>query len=194
MAIDARTLKIYENNVFESLMKPLDDEQAIAIGLEPITDEALEVNHKTREELSRAPDRLVVWKNFCDFVDSYNFKKNTWGAPISVGYNSDGFDFHIATRLCIDVGRFDESTGRQTLFSPIFKKDLMQIIHDYTENSRELKSYSFDSIREWLGLSKAGAHDAKVDVLQGAKVFVRFMQLIRRVAQKTKFKGAMASE
>ena len=67
----------------------------------------------------------------------------------------------------------------------------MQIIHDYTENSRELKSYSFDSIREWLGLSKEGAHDAKVDVLQGARVFVRFMQLTRRVAQKTKFKGAM---
>jgi hypothetical protein len=173
-------------------MKPIfDDQEAIAAGVAPLTDEALEVNKKTREELSHAPDKLVVWKNFCDFVDKYNFKKNNWGAPISVGYNSDGFDYYIATRLCREVGRFDEEYGKQTLFNPIFKKDLMQIIHDYTENSRELKSYSFDSIREWLGLSKEGAHDAKVDVLQGARVFVRFMQLTRRVAQKTKFKGAM---
>lgn len=191
VAIDGRTLKIDSKNVFESLMRPIDDSVAKENDIDPLEDKALEVNRKTRDELFKAPDKLIVWEKFCDFVDSYNFKKDKWGAPISVGYNNIGFDNIIANRLNKEIGRYDKDTDRQTLFHPIWSLDLMHMIFKYTENTRELRSYSFDSIREWLGLSKAGAHDAKVDVLQGAEVFVRFLQLTRRVSQRTKFKGAM---
>lgn len=193
VAIDGRTLKIDEKNVFESLMRPLPDDVAIANGLDPIEDQALQVNKKTREELSKAPDTLEVWTKFCEYVDSYNFKKNSWGAPIPVGYNNMRFDDIIASRLCKAVGRYDKDSDRQDVFHVVYGLDLMHEVYRYTENLRELKSLSFDSVRDWLGLPKEGAHDAKVDVLQGARVFVRFMQLTRRVAQKTKFKGAMQS-
>lgn len=193
VAIDGRTLKIDTNNVFESLMRPVSDEEAKILGIDPIEDQALEVNKKTRSELETAPERTAVWRKFCDYVDSYNFKKDRWGAPISVGYNNLGFDNIIANRLNIEVGRFDKETDKPTLFHPIWSLDLMHEIFKRTENLRDLRSYSFDSVREWLGLSKAGAHDAKTDVLQGAQVFVRFMQLSRRVAQKTKFRGTMAN-
>lgn len=191
VAIDGRTLKIDEKNIFESLMRPVPDENAIELGLDPLQNEALEVNKKTRYELEQAPEKRAVWEKFCDFVDSYNFKKDRWGAPISVGYNIVNFDNIITDRLNREIGRVDKASDRTTLFHPIWTLDLMHMIYNYTENGRELKSYSFDSIREWLGLSKDGAHDAKVDVIQGAKVFVRFLQLSRRVSQKTKFSGAM---
>ena len=56
VAIHGRKLTVQPDGYFESLMRPiLDDEEAIKMGLDPIEDEALAVNGKTREELAKAP-------------------------------------------------------------------------------------------------------------------------------------------
>lgn len=87
-------------------------------------------------------------------------------------------------------GNWDEDRNEDTLFAPRDIIDLMHIVWAWTENNDELKSLSFDSVREWLGISKEGAHNAVKDVMDGANVLIRFLKLTRMFAQKTKFKGA----
>ena len=56
VAIHGRKLTVQPDGYFESLIRPiLDDEEAISMGLDPIEDEALAVNGKTREEIAKAP-------------------------------------------------------------------------------------------------------------------------------------------
>ena len=76
IAIHARKLTMQPGGVFNSEMRPiLDDEKAVAAGLDPVEDEALEITHKTRAKLARAPLPKTVWKKFGQFCNKYNFKR-----------------------------------------------------------------------------------------------------------------------
>ena len=81
-----------------------------------------------------------------------------------------------------------------TLFAPRDGIDLMHMVWSWTENRNELTSYSMDSIREWLGISKDGSHRALKDVKDGANVLIKFLNLIRNTSSKTKFKGRMSEQ
>ena len=59
--IHGRKLPIQPDGYFESLIKPMGDEKAIAAGVDPLEDEALQINGKTRAELARAPHAKTVW-------------------------------------------------------------------------------------------------------------------------------------
>ena len=64
IALDGRNLAM--KGSFNSEIKPiLDDDKAIAAGLDPIEDGALKVTNKTREALSKAPALKSVWKKSC---------------------------------------------------------------------------------------------------------------------------------
>ena len=93
IALDGRNLSM--KGSFNSEIKPiLDDEKAIAAGLDPIEDGALRVTGKNRKDLAKAPSLKPVWKKFCSFVDQYNWKKDPFFNPIPVGFNIIGF-IHI---------------------------------------------------------------------------------------------------
>lgn len=77
-----------------------------------------------------------------------------------------------------------------TLFHPRDSIDMMKIMFWWTENIGEVKSISMDAMREWLGLSSEGAHDAEVDVRQGASMLTRFLKYTRKCSTAAKFKGA----
>jgi DNA polymerase III epsilon subunit-like protein len=47
-----------------------------------------------------------------------------------------------------------------------------------------------DNLRDYLGISKEGAHDALKDVKDCAEVLIRFMKLHRNLADKVKFKDS----
>lgn len=187
VAIHGRRLEIIEDSEFSSYIKPLTDEEAIKQGLDPIQDEALNVNKITREQLETAPILDVVWKRYEDYIDSFNYKGDEWSAPVNAGFNNNGFDDKIYDRLCLKYGRWNEKRNRQSLFHPIHNIDLMKVMWQWTENSNEIRSLSMDSIRDWLGLPKDGAHNAIVDVKQGAKLLIEVMKLTRFFASKTKF-------
>ena len=89
-------------------------------------------------------------------------------------------------------GPWDEERQEETLFYPRDSVDLMRILWMWTENMTDIKSISMDSTREWLGISKAGAHNAAKDVNDGAQVLIKFLKLHRSIAPKTKFKGTFA--
>tara|TARA_Y100001963_G_scaffold58553_1_gene81927 strand:+ start:26680 stop:27363 length:684 start_codon:yes stop_codon:yes gene_type:complete len=193
VAIHGRKLTIQPGGIFNSEIRPiLDDDKAIEMGLDPVEDEALAVTRKTREELAKAPQLKTVWKKFSNFVNKYNFKKTNWTAPIPAGYNIIGFDMPIVERMCSEHGPTNAKNGRQGLFNPIYKIDLMDTVWLWMENNADVKSLSMDSMRDLLGMSKENAHDAKQDVLDTANLMIAFMKLHRRIAPTVKFEKAFA--
>lgn len=192
VALDGRSLTV--KGTFNSEIKPiLDDDKAIAAGLDPIEDGALKVTNKTRGNLAKAPALKSVWKKFCSFVDQYNWKKDPFFNPIPVGYNIVGFDLPIINRLCKEFGPWDSTREQQKIFSKVYKVDLMDNVFMWTEGDPSVRSISMDSLRERMGLSSDNAHDALQDVKDTANIFIKLLKTHRAVYQNIEFEKAFAS-
>jgi hypothetical protein len=192
LALDGRDLSV--KGSFNSEIRPLlDDEEAIAAGLDPIEDGALKVTGKTREKLAEAPLLKSVWTKFTKFVDQYNWKGEPFFNPIPVGYNIVGFDLIIVNRLCKEFGPWDKTKDNAKLFSKVYKVDLMDNVFMWTEGDPSVKSISMDSLREKMGLSSENAHDALQDVKDTANIFIKLLKTHRAVYQNIEFEKAFAN-
>lgn len=194
VAVHPRTLEIIPNSEFCSLIKPVSDEKAIELGLDPIEDDALAVNQKTREELKKAPSIKSVWSQFCTYVNNYNTTGKMWDAPIMVGFNNNGFDDiilnRIATKAPWEFGPVYEDRGTIGLFHPITNIDIMKMMYPWMESNSDIFSLSMDKLRDYFGMSSAGAHEALQDVRDEAQIFIRLMKLTRKFSQKVTFKDS----
>jgi DNA polymerase III epsilon subunit-like protein len=192
IALDGRNLSV--KGTFNSEIKPiLDDEEAMAAGVDPIEDGALKITGKNREKLAEAPALKSVWAKFTKFVDQYNWKGEPFFNPIPVGYNIIGFDLIIVNRLCQEFGPWDKTKDQQKLFSKVYKVDLMDNIFMWTEADPSIKSISMDSLREKMGLSSENAHDALQDVKDTANIFIKLLKTHRAVYQNIEFDKAFAN-
>lgn len=182
--IDPRKLKIIENSLFDSEVRPiLDDEAAIAAGYGPVEQDALDITHKTREKLALAAEPKQVWNAWIEHTKKYYIQRGgSWGAPIRCGFNIVNFDNKIVDRFSKLYGQWDNKWNCQDAFHPLISFDLLQEFWKITENQKinSRHSISLDSIREWLGMSKDGAHDAKNDILDCAELVVRMLKLSRK--------------
>lgn len=150
----------------------------------------------SQEEVLKAwyqyPKQEHSWNMFVNYLDKYHSrssKKSQFSAPIAAGYNINKFDLHIVDRLSNKYGNLNKEK-RTDLFYPRDVIDGMNLIFYWFENSNELKSYTLDSLRDYFGISKQGAHDALKDVKDTAEIIVRFLKLHRSLSQKIKFKDA----
>jgi DNA polymerase III epsilon subunit-like protein len=192
LALDGRNLAV--KGQFNSEIQPIfDDEKAISLGLDPIEDEALKITNKTRDQLSSAPSLKSVWSKFTKFVSQYNWKGDAFFNPIPVGFNIIGFDLIIIDRLCKEYGTYDDERRQQKLFSKVYKIDIMDNIFTWTESDPSVRSISMDSLRERMGLSSDGAHDALQDVKDEANIFIKLLKTHRAVYQNVNFDKAFAS-
>lgn len=191
-AYNGRTLEPYpveQGGEFCSLMKPLHFDR-----LQP---EALKVNGKTVEELEKAPEQALVWRQFIDWVARFNPKKSNWTAPISSGKNIRAFDCKFADALNKLHGPKKEKT---VLFNPRLFLDLEDIIFLWFENESEPVNQKMDTLRDFFGLSHTGAHSALTDVRQTGDLVIKFLQLHRSLQKRQgangkliKFKDSMRS-
>jgi DNA polymerase III epsilon subunit-like protein len=198
-AYNARTLEPYpveQGGEFCSLMRPLHPER--------LTDAALKVNGKSRDELlgnpekgiEPAPDQGVVWNQFVAWVGKWNKKGSAYGAPIACGKNIRDFDLKfVAVLNQLHCKKKDKTV----LFSRRTQLDLEDLIFLWFENSKELPDGKMDTLRDYFGMSREGAHDALVDVRQTGALLMRFLKLHRELARRTtsdgrpfiKFQGSM---
>ena len=195
IALHGRKLTLQPGGTFNSEIRPLSDKKAIEADLDPLEEEALQITGKNRKDLAKAPLPKTVWKKFEDFCSKFNFRNTSYTAPIAAGYNIIGFDLPIVERMCQVYGTTD-SRGRQSVFNPIFKLDLMDMVFSWTENNKDVKSLSLDYLREYMGFpeeSKANAHDALQDVKDTANILIKFLKFQRSISQKTKFEKAFAN-
>jgi len=213
--IDGRKLEVREDSCFSSYIKPMPDEEAIKYGMEPVTPEVLGITKIDPKNLETAPSLKTVWSQFELYTKKYNPGKDSWTAPIGVGFNVDGYDNIINTRIAgghywqinamgymkelglkepWGFGPWDEKRLQHKLFHPIFHIDLMDTVWQWTENMKEMDRISMDRIRQWLGIDAEHAHRGIVDVVQGAYIFARFLRLTRAMVPKVKFANSFTVE
>lgn len=181
--IDPRTLEIKSQHEFNSLIKPNNWANVEA--------KALEVNKLKKEDLEAAPCLPVVWRKFVEYVEKFNHNKSFYTAPIAAGANIKNFDCPIVERLSKTFGNVDKE-GKSSLFNKRDRIDLLDICFLWFENHKEPENYKMDTLRDYLGLSKEGAHNALQDVRDTAKIISRFMRFHRNISKPSKFKGAFA--
>lgn len=200
--VDAQRLEIVKDSEFNSLIRYLEDDEAEAAGLDPLKEDALKKNKLDREELKKAPSPEAVWNMYVEYVKNYNKKGingKSWDAPVRSGFNLD-FDDTICRRLCNEYGPKSEGIN-----IPIYhphKIDVMELIMSMFNGHQMSRSnrINFDTIREYMGYKKEGAHNAKIDVIQTADLLIRFFKLFRGLingeinlplGKKVKFKGCV---
>lgn len=180
IALDGRNLR--KKGEFQSMIRAeVDDELAIAKGLAPLEEGALKVTGHTREEIDAAPELPIVWQKFVAFVNRFNWKKTAFFAPIPCGFNIINYDNVITKRLCKLYGPCDAKSGEPTLFSKVFKFDLMDDMWAWTEADPEVKKINMDTIRKRMGMSGENAHDAMQDVKDTANIMIKFLKTRRAV-------------
>ncbi len=182
IAMDGRTLELIpvdSGGEFCSMMKP--------VHFDKIQDGALKVNKKTREEIAAAPGEAEVWPMFCEWVKRHNPKGTKFTAPIPCGHNIVNFDIPIVESLC------KRHKIKASPLSPINFLDTKHITFLWFENSSRLEKYNLDLLRDFLGMSHEGAHDALQDCRDCATIIAKYLRLMRRTSDQVKFEGACAN-
>lgn len=143
-------------------------------------------------EWKQYPKQELSWKLFISYLDKYHTrssKKSQFSAPIAAGYNIYRFDLPIVNRLSQKYGNVNKE-GNSNIFFPRDVADVMNLIFYWFEHNKDLKNYTLDNLRDYLGIDKEGAHDALKDVRDTAAILIRFLKLHRNMSQKVKFKNS----
>jgi len=184
--LDCRTLELKSSN-FEILIQPTNWDNVEA--------EALAVNKLKREDIeTKGVPQRVAWESFSTFVKKFNKNGTVWSAPVACGHNIKKFDMTIVDRMCKLYGPTDAKDKQQTLFNRRDIIDLLDLCFLWFENNKEPDNYKLDTLRDFFGLSREGAHSAIVDVQQTAQIVSRFLKFHRRLSQKASFRGAFLNE
>lgn len=145
-----------------------------------------------RAEWQQYPSQEQSWRMFTDYLDKYHMKAkkhSQFTAPIAAGYNIYRFDLPIIQRLAQKYGDTNKE-GNSKVFYPRDVVDMLNLVFYWFEHNADLKSYTLDNLRDYMGIDKDGAHDAIKDVKDTAAILTRFMRLHRNLAKKITFKGA----
>jgi DNA polymerase III epsilon subunit-like protein len=138
------------------------------------------------------PKQQQSWSMFRDYLQKYHTrssKKSQFTAPIAAGYNIYRFDLNIVDRLSRKYNHTNKD-NKTDLFFPRDVVDIMNLVFYWFEHNGDLKNYTLDSLRDYFGISKDGAHDALKDVQDCAEILIRFMKLHRSLSNKIKFKDS----
>lgn len=141
------------------------------------------------------PNQQQSWKMFKEYLNKYHTrasKKSQFSAPIASGYNINRFDLPIIDRLAIKY-KDTNKENKNSLFFPRDVLDIMNLVFYWFEHNSDVKSYSLDTMRDYLGIDKDGAHDALKDVKDCAEILIRFLKLHRNLSKKIKFKNSFKS-
>lgn len=199
--VDPIKLEIIKDSEFNVYLKPEVMENNLEYRYETdIIDFHSRVKGCSQEDIynqwKQYPAQNISWSAFVAYLDKYHCgnrkKKNVFSAPIAAGYNINRFDLKIINRLSAKYKNIEPKENISSLFYPRDVLDIMNLVFYWFESS-ELKSYSLDNVRDYLGISKDGAHDAVKDVKDCADILIRFLKLHRRMFSKVNFKGSFAN-
>ena len=195
--IDPIKLEIIPNSEFNINFKP----EVLEQNNEYVyTTDILEFHSKVKscskddvlKEWQNYPKQQQSWNMFINYLDKYHSrssKKSQFSAPIAAGYNINRFDLKIIDRLSQKYGNVNKE-NTSDIFYPRDVVDVMNLVFYWFEHNPDLKSYTMDSLREYFGIDKKGAHDAIKDVKDTAEIMIRFMKFHRSIASKVKFKNS----
>lgn len=191
--IEPRSLKILADETFNVIVQPPDLNEKDYFENHSDTIHWHASNHKVE-----AKDMLEKWKKegveqklalqefnrYCKQFEIEKTSQNWYVDPIPVGYNIIGFDNKILQRICQD-------NKVSCPFSFVNQVDIMHLLFTWFENIGGPSNFKMDTLREFFQMPHEGtAHEALTDVIDTARIFVRFLQFQRKQAHVKKFKGA----
>jgi DNA polymerase III epsilon subunit-like protein len=197
--IDPYRLEVIPDSEFNITIKPeaLENNIDYAYGDSDVLDFHAKVRSSTKDAIladwKSYQKQENGWQLFVSYLNMYHSrssgKKSCFSAPIAAGYNINRYDLRIMERLSKKYNNLNKE-GRSDLFYPRDVIDLMNLVFYWFEGNNELKNYTLDNLRDYLGISKEGAHDALKDVKDTADILIRFLRLHRNISNKVKFKSA----
>jgi DNA polymerase III epsilon subunit-like protein len=197
--VDPYKLEIVKDSEFNITVKPLalEDKPEYSYSDSDVLDFHAKVRGSTKDQILESwksyQKQEHGWNMFISYLDMYhirsNGKKSCFTAPIAAGYNINRFDLRIIERLSQRYNNLNKE-GRSSLFYPRDVIDIMNLIFYWFEGNNELKNYTLDNLRDYLGIDKEGAHDALKDVKDTANILIRFLKLHRGLSNKIKFKSS----
>ncbi len=197
--VDPIKLEIIPDSEFNISLKPeaLENNPEYDYNDNDVLDFHAKVQNSSKEKVlgnwKSFQKQELGWNMFVSYLDMYHIrssgKKSCFTAPIAAGYNINRFDLRIVDRLSKKYNNLNKE-GRSGLFYPRDIVDIMNVVFYWFENNNELKNYTLDNLRDYLGISKEGAHDALKDVKDTADILIRFLKLHRNMSSKIKFKGS----
>jgi len=196
--IDPLRLEIIQDSEFNVTIKPekLEEDDSYTYSDSDILEFHSKVRGCSKDDILTTWKEYTPqnhsWKLFLSYLEKYHIrsdKRSCFTAPIAAGYNINRFDLRIVDRLSKKYNNLNKE-GRSSLFYPRDVIDVMNVIFYWFESNNELKNYTLDNLRDYLGLSKEGAHDALKDVKDTAEILIRFLRLHRNLGKKVKFKGS----
>lgn len=199
--IDPLKLEVIPDSEFNISIKPeaLHDNPEYDYADSDVLDFHAKVRGSSKDDILKSwqsyQKQDLGWRMFTSYLEMYHTRsdrKSCFSAPIAAGYNINRFDLRIIERLSKKYDNLNKE-GRSSLFYPRDVIDLMNMVFLWFEGSNELKNYTLDNLRDYLGISKEGSHDALKDVNDTADILIRFMKLHRNVAKKVKFKGSFVN-
>ncbi len=195
--VNPRTLEIKMDDTFEVTVKPpgIDKDEYFTTGVQKTIDWHASTRGCSSEDIvstwKKGKSQKVAMKNFCSYLQKYHIEKDPvrriyFTEPAYSGYNVDGFDDIIIRNMC-DKHKLDYP------FAKMGNMDLLHYITYWFENMPEPENYKMDTLKEFFGLVSHGqAHSAISDVVDTAKILVRFLKFARRQVSVDKFKGSFA--
>ena len=196
--VDPIKLEVVPDSEFNICLKPeaLQDNPKYTYDDSDVLDFHAKVEGTTKAEVLKSWKKYQkqeqAWKMFVSYLQMYHtrsVKKNCFSAPIAAGYNINRFDLPIINRLSQKYKNVNKE-NKTDIFYPRDVLDIMNVIFYWFENNNELKNYTLDNLRDYMGLSKENAHDALKDVQDTAEILIRFMKLFRNLSPKIKFRNA----
>jgi DNA polymerase III epsilon subunit-like protein len=198
--VDPVRLEIIKDSEFNIMIKPeaLENDPNYTYSDSDVLDFHAKVRSSTKDKILASwleyPKQDHSWNMFISYLDMYHIRssnKSCFTAPIAAGYNINRFDLRIIERLSKKYNNLNKE-GRSSLFYPRDVIDIMNLVFYWFEGNNELKNYTLDNLRDYLGINKDGAHDALKDVQDTANILIRFLKLHRNMSQKIKFKSSFS--
>lgn len=199
--IDPLKLEIVPNSEFNIFFKP----EVLAnnpnyVYETDILDFHAKVRSSSKDQILKEwleyPPQDQSWKLFTSYLEMHHTrssKKNQFSAPIAAGYNINRFDLPIIDRLSQKYGNLNKE-DKTDIFYPRDVLDIMNLVFYWFENNNDIKNLSLDTLRDYMGISKEGAHDALKDVKDCASILIRFLRLHRNLGQKIQFRNAFKNQ
>jgi DNA polymerase III epsilon subunit-like protein len=197
--VDPLKLEIVKDSEFNITVKPsvLEEKPEYSYSDSDVLDFHAKVRGSTKDQILESwksyQKQEHGWNMFISYLDMYHIrssgKKSCFTAPIAAGYNINRFDLRIIERLSQKYNNLNKE-GRSSLFYPRDVIDIMNLVFYWFEGNSELKNYTLDNLRDYLGIDKEGAHDALKDVQDTANILIRFLKLHRSLSNKIKFKSS----
>lgn len=188
IAIDLRNLQIIPDSEFSVFICPDDVDKPDYIKNHYQTIKWHADLHKTTPKdivacwKKKGIKEKIAWEMFMEYCKKYRLGTKYNQSPLPGGQNIVNFDIPILNRLC---AKYKTSSPFPKIHGTRDNFDLMNIAPFwFLFSSNPPENFKLDTMRDYFGMSKKGAHEAITDVRQCSELIIKFLHLYKTLTPR----------